>query len=500
MPAPPPSLSHKTAWNFSSGVALIAGRFGAGLLVARLLGPDALGRTVYLLWLADITATATQMALPASLTRFLAERIGAGDDAQGAALRRWIWNRFTGFTALGMIVIALAGWRAGVLPTGGMTAVLSVYFLAQSFWTLVQADLAGQGRFATTAKINVIASGVLFAAVAVGAHTGGVAGAMAGYLIGTVFAAAAGMWCLRGTRVKAAPDAELRRAVWRFAGQTWLAVVLGACVWGRLELFFLERYWGADEVAMFSVGLSLVTMASQGPVLLADALMPHFAGLSGTERRTQIPATYSSATRLIAILVLPLTLGGAAIMPVLLPWIYGPDFGPAVAVATVLVAGAGVQVGVVGGTVIYGLGRASFIALLGTIGAVLAGLGGVMIIPEWGAWGAAWARTAIQFGMVGAGFWFVQVRLGCPVPWTAIGRALLAAAGCAAVARAIISVWPAPLALLPAVAAGAAVYVGAVRGLRILHADDAAGLANLGRQFPLAIAGRWLVFVKWMAP
>ncbi len=496
-----PSLTSKTAWNFASGVMLIAGRFGAGLVVARLLGPDSLGRIAYWLWLADFAAMAAQLALPASLTRFIADRVGAGESGQVTALRRWIWRRFAGLVALGATLAALAAWTTGAFESPLQIALLAGYFLAQGIWTLAQADLAGQGRFATSAKINAGASLVLLLAVAAGAWQAGVAGAMIGYVVSTAVAAVAGAWQVRGAAAAppGEPDADLRRDVNRFAFQTWIAVLLSAAVWGRMEIFFLERAWNAHTVAMFTVGLSLVTMVSQGPVLLADALMPHFAGLSGADRHEEIRQTYARATRLIAVLILPFALGGAAIIPVLLPLIYGADFAPASGIAVLLVAGASVQIGVVGGTVIYGLGRARFIAAIGAIGTLLALLAGVTVIPAWGAWGAAVARTAIQCAMTGAGFWFVHSRLKCPVPWASLARTVLAAATCAVVARLVVAAWPRPLALVPAVVAGAAVYLILMRALRVLTAGDATPLAQLGRSFPVAIGHRWTAFVTWMA-
>lgn len=495
-PPAPPSLPHKTAWNFASGVALIAGRFGAGLLVARLLGPEAFGRVVYWLWLADIAATCAHLALPASLTRFLAERLGAGDAGAAGALRAWIWRRFLVLAAVGAGVVALASLGSG--PRNAL--LLAAYFFAQSTWTLAQADLAGQGRFSVSAKINVTAGIILLAAVGIGAHLAGANGALAGYLIGVGTAAGAGVVCVGRGKSAAAPGADLRRAIGRFALPTWIAVVLGALVWGRLELFFLERSRSVHEVGLFAVGLSLVTLATQGPVLLADALMPHFASLAGAERHHEVNATYGRATRLIAVLVLPLALGTAAIMPVLLPGIYGDAFRPAVPIASVLVTGAAVQVGVVGGTLIYGLGHARAIAMISAVGAVLGIIAGLSLIPETGAWGAAWARVGIQLGMTAAGFWFVQRRLGCVVPWSAMARAAAAAIACALVARLIVATWPVPLALVPAVIGGALTYVFAVRVLRVLAPDDVAGLTRLAQPLPAAFAGPWSTLVGWLAP
>ena len=79
---------------------------------------------------------------------------------------------------------------------------------------------------------------------------------------------------------------------------------------------------------MFSIGLTLSALATQVPMLMSTALMPHFAesaGRSGTDGKT-----YASAIRLLAALLFPLCFGTASLVPTLLPGVYGPAFRAAV--------------------------------------------------------------------------------------------------------------------------------------------------------------------------
>jgi O-antigen/teichoic acid export membrane protein len=501
MTSPPASsLPRRAAWNVGSGTALIAGRFFSGLVIARLLGPDGSGHIAYFLWLADMGGTVLHFALPPTLTRFQAELLGRGERAQAAGLRRWIWRMFLGLLGAGMLIVALAARASGALPAVALVGLVPFFFFAQSLWALGQADLAGRGEFAVSARVNFFCAAALIAFVSLGAASGGIVGAAWGYLGGAALQATAGFWCAREKTVPAPLPASVRAAVLRYALAAWTAALLSAFAWGRTEIFFLERYCGPQPVAMFTVSLSLVTLFAQGSILFADALTPHFAGLLGAGREAEIRATYARSTRLLGLLLFPSALGGAAVVPVLLPWLYGPAFAPAVDVATILCAAAVYQVTVVGGTLIYGLGRPGFIAAVNLVCAAAVIAAGVTIVPRFGALGAALARVAIQGGGISAGLWFVQRRLGCRVPWAQLARTLLAALVCAAAAGTLVSLQPRPLILLAAIPLGAATYIFAVRLLRAVHPDDIARLREFSGGLPPAIASLWRGVLRCAMP
>ena len=67
-------------------------------------------------------------------------------------------------------------------------------------------------------------------------------------------------------------EPETVRRTIRYARFAGAAAVANSFVWSRIEIFFLDRYWGREEIAFFSIALMLSSMASQGPALLTGAL------------------------------------------------------------------------------------------------------------------------------------------------------------------------------------------------------------------------------------
>ncbi len=463
-----------------AGLGTALGSFLGIVLVARLLGPIETGLVAYAVWIATLSATLADIGLTQSLARYLPEL--SADSDEGAVLG--IASRLMRIgLALAMAGAAIFLWL-GALADPASTFGPTEYWLVGALFTgllvsaLGLATLRGLQRFDQAALLTLAALAVQLVALAFGAFLGGVPGALAGYAAGTIVPILATLpYAARRPRL----DPALRRRILRFGLYSWAAALTTSLVWSRLEIYFLQRYQGAEAVAMFTVGFTFSNLASQGPLLLTGGLLPYFAESFGRGSTERMQRAYLTATRLMAFLLFPTCLGLAALIPVLLPLVYGPAYAEAVPVAAILIVGAALgATGAVGSQMIYACERSDFIFLSGLGGAILSVAAGFLIVPHFGMIGAALARGAIHALMVAAGLWFIRRRLHCPVPFGSLARLLVAALLCALAARACIALIPSSiLGLALAVPLGAAVYGVAVRALGALPAEDARRLRNL---------------------
>ena len=493
------SLAGKTAWSGAASFSGLLGRLIAGIIIARLLGPDGTGRIAYLVWIVETANLIANLGLQTSLTRYLAELSGQGkhESLQGFAV--WIYTRYLLLAVMGAAAVGVIAQNlASPSQPRGIWLLLCLLFLSRGMASIYLAYLSGRQQFRLVARINVVSSVCLVTGVALGILSFGLRGALMGYLIGSVLPAACSLIMLRGVRLVSRPDRALRRRVWKYALNTWLAAVVSACVWSRMEIAFIQHYWTDHEVAMFSVGIGLAMVVSQAATLFCGAFMAHFSELCGMRDRDAIQRNYATATRLMALVVFPMSFGGAAITPVLLPLVYGAEFAPAVPNAMVLLAASAMSFTLVGSALVYAMERSRFIALGGFFGAVLSLATCVLVIPRFGAWGAVWSRSAVQCSMIALGTWYITRRMHFSFPFRALARTLLSAVLCGGAAWCLIRGWDSPAALVLGVPVSAAVYVLAVRSFRVMNSDDARSLRNVLGRIPFPVRVPMLSVLNWV--
>lgn len=454
-----------------------------------MLGPEGVGRIAYIVWLIEIANVFSCFGLPITLTRYLAELHGRGATEQATSFAQWIFIRYLFLAVLGSAVVGMLFIRSSQYTgSASILPVLLLLFLSNGLQAINQADLAGQQRFDLLARINVAATVALILGVSVGGYFFGVIGVLCGYVTGALLPAAYSFTMLRGLSLRQPIDSALRRRVWKFTFNTWLAMVVSAFVWSRVEIFFLERYWNVHEVAMFTVGLTFANMVQQVAALFSGAFMAHFSGLIGDGNHELIQRHYETATRLTAFVLIPLAFGGAAIMPVILPLLFGLKFTPAVPNAMILTTTAALAFSTIGSSLIYAKERSGFIALGGLAGAILSIAAGLLIISRYGAWGAVWSRLLIQCTMIALGTFYTITRLNFSFPFKSIGNAFIAASLCGLSAWCVIYVVMNPfIALGIAVPLGAVVYILSIKVFRVLGLEEVDHLKSISGRLPVRV-------------
>jgi O-antigen/teichoic acid export membrane protein len=485
-------FAHNTFFHSVAGLSYALGAFIVSIIVARALGVQGAGVFALATWIVMITVTLTDFGIGSALMRYLPELTASrrGEDAE--RLASYLFMIFAcSSTGAFSIYVVLGVWSARDEASDLIRAidgqpelwiVIGGMCFAQSFATFTTSYWRGMQKYDRVAMVTVLSTVAQISGIVIGAFWFGIAGALIGFIFGALIPALASVSIVKSGREF---PAELHRRVLRYAAYCWAGALASSLIWSRVEVAFLSSYFGSRDAGLFSVGATLAAMATQGPMLLTGGLLPYFAENIGAQNHEAIREGMATGTRLIAFMVLPMCLGTAAITPELLPMIYGAEFEVAVPAATLLVASAALGAcGLVATQVVFANERSDFVLLCNLGGVVAAMFVGFFIIPSFGLMGAAWGRVAVQLLMVLAGFWFVEFRLGYPVPFNHLARLLLAASLCAGVAHACITLVPGLLGMVLAIVLGAAIYFVSVRLLRALPESDVERLRILTRHLP----------------
>jgi len=486
-------FARNSAFGTVAGVLAASSSVVASVIVAHALGVEDTGVVAFALWVGALGAAVIDFGVQASLARYLPELAAAGHTAEihrlASALWRWLALTCT-VTMVGFGGWSWWSWQAGAISSSDalLWSLVGLLCAVQALAGFTNGLLRGQQRFDRVASLTLVSLAFQLAGVAAGSIAWGAAGAIGGYCAGSLVPAAVS---LRYALPSPSPSRELTVRVRRYAIYYWAAALSSTFVWSRAELFFLQRSTGSAAVGLFTVAVMLANLAAQGPTLLTAGLLPYFAENFGTGAVAKMKEGYVAGTRVLAFLVLPACFGLAAIMPAVLPMMYGRAFTDAVPAATVLVLFAGIgAISSVGASIIMAMDRSDFIFISGFIAAVMAVAAGLTVIPAFGLMGAVWARAAIQLAAVVMGSGFVFWRLGFPLPLFDLGRLLAAASLCGVVARSCLDLvlLPRGVSMALAIVTGAAAYAFAVRTLRALHPNDANRLLSLCRRLPVRLA------------
>jgi O-antigen/teichoic acid export membrane protein len=128
--------------------------------------------------------------------------------------------------------------------------------------------------------------------------------------------------------------ASFRRYVWRwrmFAAENWMATI-----YTSLDLLMVSA--GAGEVAagLYSAALKIVRLAGVFPKSFTAAVFPVMSRLH-SESQARFHQLFKNSTRILCIVALPITIGGAVIAHRIIAIMYKPEYAQAAPLLQVLI-------------------------------------------------------------------------------------------------------------------------------------------------------------------
>jgi O-antigen/teichoic acid export membrane protein len=454
------------AYGCSSGAVFVV-----SIIVGRSLGPGPLGDYSFHLWVLRLVPTLLALGFPLALTKMVAEREGSGTD--GRALFRLA--RRTHLLLLSVPCAVAATWGGGTdwRLTLIMLVGIAVILLALDY----EALLVGERRFRALTLVAVLGAGAQLLAAAIGLL---VRVDWQGFIALSVAAAVFSLVALVlvcGSAAAPVPAAALgpgdRRAFFRLAGLLAIYVIVNEVVWGRPELWFLDRYRSDAEVGLYAAALRLTSLPVMVPIVAARAIMPEFSWLLGGGRKEELDRTYPSVCTVLALVTVPLAFGGVVLAEAAVTTVYGQAFESASGATAILLGGSMIyaMAGPAVAAVLTGP-RLRLIAEVGLVATVLNLVFDLLLIPAFGLTGAAIANVAAQTVFMVTAMLYARLRLGLSYPVRTVLRLCLLAGLAALAAAAVLRAGSGPLMLCLAGLVDVAVFAVLVVVTRTVSASD----------------------------
>jgi O-antigen/teichoic acid export membrane protein len=475
-------------------------------LIARALAPSEMGRYTFLVWLAGLLPLLLSLGLPTTITRYTAELIRPGRTRIGRALLALA----VGVQAPLALVAALAVALSALLPTVASSWTTPLLLTAASIALLMMsgtltAFLSGLHVFRLTAAVAtgqlLLLAALVAGVVAAGA---GVTALMAAHAaVNAVALGALALLALRATRPSpASAPAErlspsLRGELLRYAAVAGVLIVVDAIVWQRTEVAFLQRWSTSQEVAFYGLAFGLATQVSRVPYQASVVLFPRFPEAVGAGRVDELPGLYASAIRYLVLVGAPLAIGLAATAPAIVRVLYGAPYAPAAPLLAALALGSlpAFAAGITP-AVLHAVKRQDCLVRTGLAAASVDVALAVLLVPRWGAAGAATANVAAQALASVLAVRAAGQAIGAGFPVRRVARIIVAAVLMGVPAALIAAHVPDVRGLLAALTVGAVTYPLALGALGALVAEDVDRARVLCERLPRPIGRPVLATVR----
>jgi O-antigen/teichoic acid export membrane protein len=384
------------------------------IVLARTIGPSGNGRFALLVTLIGITAMVISLGLSAGITYEISRR-------------RWSVRHAFRTSYLAALILGLAGIAGGLgafalmhdTVFGGIRTAVALVALASLppvlAYQYAYSILLGRERYEGYALLELSHAATLVLAGAGLVIAFGLTGAVVGLLSAALAAAIAGAFLLaretRRDQVVHSGDSPARAL--RFGVQTWGASLLQQINY-RFDVLILGGFAAARDVGVYSVALTLTSVAWVLPQGLQTVLFPRAASLDeaalvGEVGRDESDAALAKAARHSVLLTIPAALLISVLLLVAVPILYGSKFADTTPLGFVLLPGVLLLgIGKVLSSVIAGRGYPRYILFAGLVSAPLTLALYFSLIPAFHAWGAAIA-SSISYGLT-ALLWLVFFR------------------------------------------------------------------------------------------
>lgn len=453
-------------WSMAGSLAAGIAAFAVSVIVARSLAPAPFGSYAYLMWVMRTVSTLLAFGIPMAVARFVSSSLGAGDPgrARGTVRAAFRVNGVLMPVAFA-IVAAVVGVKAGSPALAAAVAAAAALLVLSGTFDGI---LVGHRRFDRLAKALTIGAIAQVALIALGAWRGA---SWRGFVLLQAVAVVVGagvMWRRARGLTRGVPASVIgpqgRRAFGGFAAIMGLQTAVDLILWGRPEIFFLERWRPGAEVGFYSVALALAALTAALPFVGARAFFPEFSWLRGGGHDEALRKAFPMICTYLTAFAVPLSIIGAGLATGLIHLIYGPKFLGASGTATVLMAGS--LLGTIGSpsaAAVFAGPKPSVVLRVVVVLAASNLLLDWALIPRFGMAGGAAASIVSQGIAVALVVAYGRARLGLRYPVAAVAKLCLAGGAGALVAHRLAGPVPGFPRLAAAGLAGGLVYLAGIR-------------------------------------
>lgn len=405
----------------------------ASIIMARNLGPNDLGIFHQVQWFAGTASVIISLGFITSITKFTAQYRASGRASDVVAMVRYIFTielLIAGITTLALIFLAPKIADHYFTPKQTKIFILAFIAITPGIQTAIfSATLEGAQifKYQTLHSLSITPIALL---TKVYLMLNGY-GIESLFWINLIFAvvnlsfyywAAQHEGLLKGWFKGEKGGPLWKREIFSYNKSSIGIHFVDLIVWSRSENYFLGRYCSAPQIAYYNLAHNLISkFTGTLPNLMWKILLPLSAEQQGKSETEKLKKTYKHALRYISFLAFPTVVSCFVAAYEIIIIFYGHEFSETKICFQIFCFGALLSnLAQPGSAMIYANNKQGFILKYGAILAVLNISLDILLIPKYGAPGAAACYgITTSLGVIG-GFIFTNSKMHLPIPWSAM--------------------------------------------------------------------------------
>jgi O-antigen/teichoic acid export membrane protein len=406
-------------WNFILFASYGITGVSTSVLAARYLGPELMGEYSFIIWLMGIMAVLAGIGFPNTITKFISELIGSGDKNSAEA----VYAKLTHvqlITALVITILLIGIFYPSLSPVQKdyyLIAFLSLTPLCMS--TFITCAFHGVQNFKITSIVGSIVNLLQLILVIVSILLDmGLKGLLLVPLMSSMVHVLL-LWKYIPFRIMSPfkIPKEYRSKIIKYTLSLYWIVILSVIVWQKLEVFFLKIYSTSGEIAFYSIALNITMLMIGFTSLFSTVIFPVFSSYWGAGDGEGIQNVYNKSIKAIVIFYLPICIIFIAVSKPIVLLMYSSDYLTVSPLLIILmVSSLFFALGVLLTNLIQALNRVDIIIKYVTLLAVINIIFDLILIPKYGAVGAAMANSSVRIMVLPFWIWIIKKKLGFSFP------------------------------------------------------------------------------------
>lgn len=397
------SIGRQSAVYFAGTILTTAAGYFFRVYLARTLGAEGLGLYTEGMSIVGFVALFSAFGLPTAAARFVAEYSALREYSRlGAFLRASLATLIPANLALGVGLLVAGPWIAihfyhapALKPYFAWFGLIMVFGSVTTFLGQAMAGYKDVGRRTLITHFIGTPSNIVFAVALISLGLG-----LTGYLVAQVASGflvllllAVTVWKMTPPEARYSDARGFEKRIITFSAATF-AVAIVEFVLGQADRIVLGHYLDAKQVGIYSVAMALVGFVPVALQSVNQIFAPNIAEMYASGSHALLQELYSSLTKWVVALTLPLALTIVFLSRPLLA-IFGNAFEAGTAVLIIGTAGQLINcaVGSVG-NLMFMSGHQNQMIKIQTVNAVLMIALSILLVPRIGIRGAAWAAAA----------------------------------------------------------------------------------------------------------